>query len=75
MKKFSKSKLVIITLDIIIIILGVVFLISGIKDAVNTYNKYKMTDEKKFSGIYNLNIKDVKYKYLSIKDAKLNTTY
>ena len=68
----KRIKIIEITLDIIIIILGVVFLISGIKDAVIKFNKYRLTDEKRFSGVYNLSLKDNRFKTLSIKEAKMN---
>ena len=68
----KRIKIIEITLDIIIIILGVVFLISGIKDAVIKFNKYRLTDEKRFSGVYNLSLKDNRFKTLSVKEAKMN---
>lgn len=59
-----KTKAFRIIVDLILIILGIVFLVFGIKDAVNTFGKRPMEDNIKFSKSYtNVSTNNV-YKYI-----------
>lgn len=59
-----------IGLDIVLIIVGIVFLIFGIKDAISMYKDSKVDDNVKFYRSYRSVGKDNIYKYLSVKKAE-----
>lgn len=63
------NKKVRIGLDITLIIVGIVFLVFGIKDAVTMYKSSKVDDNVKFYRSYSSVEKDNIYDYLSIKET------
>jgi len=58
-----------IIIDIIVIIIGIVFLTSGIKDAYNLYQSSQIKDNLVFRKSYRDMEEDNIYKYISIKEA------
>jgi len=58
-----------IALDIILITVGVVLLVFGIKDAYNTLKKNTISDNVKFSRNFSYVPEDNIYKYVSLKEA------
>lgn len=58
-----------ITLDIITILIGMIFLFWGIKDAYSLYKNSKVDDNVKFAHSYTSVSKDNIYKYASLKDV------
>lgn len=65
-----KNKKLRIGLDIALIIIGIVFLIFGIKDAVDKINKAKVPDNVQFSKDYREIEEENIYKYLKSEDAQ-----
>lgn len=63
----NKNKLRIIV-DILIILIGVVFLIFGVKDGVKEINKHKVTDGEKFHRSFSyVSAEESVYEYVSIR--------
>lgn len=65
-----KNKKLRIAIDIFAIILGIIFLVFGIKDAINTFKKVEVPDSAIFKKSYQYVPKDNHYKYITIKEAK-----
>lgn len=63
-----KNKTLRIVLDVILIIIGIVFLISGVKEAYNLYNSNKIEDNIIFKKSYNYVDEDNIYKYINTKE-------
>lgn len=59
-----------ILVDLILIILGIIFLVFGIKDVIDKYNSEKVTDATLFKREYKEVSEDNVYKYLNLKDAE-----
>lgn len=64
-----KNKKLRIAIDIFAIILGIIFLVFGIKDAINTFENMKVSDSAIFKKSYQYVPKDNHYKYVTIKEA------
>ncbi len=64
-----KNKTLRIILDLVLIIVGIVFLIFGIKDAYNFYKENKIEDSVRFKKSYRSAPEDNIYKYVSLKEA------
>lgn len=58
-----------IIIDIIVIIIGIIFLISGIKDAYNFYQSNKVQDNLVFRKSYRDVEEDNIYKYVTLKET------
>ncbi len=58
-----------IIVDIVLIAVGIVFLIFGIKDAIAMYKNNKVTDNVQFSKTYRSISEDNIYKYVTDKEA------
>ena len=57
-----------IILDSLIIIIGVVFLVFGVRDGIKDINKHKLTDAEKFHKSFNyVSVEDSVYEYVSIR--------
>jgi len=66
-----KSKKVRITVDILLIIIGVVFLIFGIKDAIEFFTPAKVEDGVKFNKDYNtVSAEEAVFKYVSLDNLE-----
>ena len=63
-----KSKVLRITVDLILIVLGIVFLVFGIKDVSNTLSKPALEDNVKFSKSYTNVPSDNNFKYIESID-------
>ena len=59
-----KSKGIRITIDAILIVLGIIFLVFGIKDAINTFSTQKLDDNVRFSKSYTNVPTDNTFKYV-----------
>lgn len=57
-----------IIIDVILIGLGIVFLVFGIKDAIAMYNSTKIEDSVKFKSEYSYAPEDNVYEYINIKE-------
>ncbi len=57
-----------IIIDVLLIIVGIIFLIFGIKDAVDMYKNSKIDDNTKFSRSYTSVDKENIYKYRDLKE-------
>lgn len=65
-----KEKRLRIILDVLIIIIGIVFLFFGIKDGIKEFDKYKVSDAEKFHKSYNyVSVKESVYEYVSLRKA------
>lgn len=64
-----KNKALRIGLDIALIVIGIVFLIFGIKDAINYASKDKLSDNVQFSRDYPEINEDNIYKYMNASEA------
>ncbi len=62
------NKVVRISLDIILIILGIIFLVFGIRDFKDKINESKLGDNEKFKKEFSYVSKDNIYKYITLKD-------
>ncbi len=62
------NKKVRITVDILLIIVGIVLLVFAIKDTANTFSKNRGTDAERFFRSYSHAGKDNIYKYAKIKE-------
>ena len=59
-----------IILDILIIIIGIVFLVFGIRDGIKEINRYKVSDAEKFHKSYSyVSTKESVYEYISLGKA------
>ena len=63
-----KSKPFRITIDLILIILGIIFLVFGIKDAISTFSTKELDDNVKFSKSYTNVPTDNTFKYIKSLD-------
>lgn len=64
-----KNKTLRIVLDLVLIIVGIVFLIIGIKDAYNFYKENKIADNVRFMRSYRSAPEDNIYKYVTLDEA------
>ena len=63
-----KNKRLRIIVDIILIVVGIIFLIFGIKDAIDMYNSSKVSDALLFKKSYSYVPEDNVYNYVSLKE-------
>ena len=63
-----KHKRLRIIVDIVLIVVGIIFLIFGIKDAIDMYNSSKVSDALRFKKSYSYVPEDNVYNYVTLKD-------
>lgn len=65
-----KNKKLRILLDILLILIGVVFLVFGVKDAISYFNQNTVSDAQKFHKSYNyVSTNDSVYEYITLKET------
>lgn len=64
-----KNKTLRIILDLVLIVVGIIFLVIGIKDAYNFYIENKIEDNVRFKKSYASVPKDNIYRYVTIEEA------
>lgn len=68
-----KTKVIRITIDLILIVLGIIFLVFGIKEAISTFSVPQYEDSIRFSKNYTNVTRNNNYKYIeNINDVKDN---